>query len=212
MNPEPLRVFLVDDHPVVRSGWRADLEGFAEVVGEADHAGPAIDMILERSPDVVLLDVQFEGGGGERVAREVTRADPDIRLLAVSASGARVDVVRVMAAGATGYITKTAGAEELRGSIQRVSEGRAVFSADLAGIVVDLSGDPELLDPDVAALTERELEVLRLIALGLTYREVSDRLFISVKTIESHMSRILSKLRLTNRHALARWAHERGLA
>ncbi len=210
----PLRVFLVDDHPGLRDGWRAQLDTHAEIVGEADAADPAIELILERSPDIVLLDVHLPGGGGERVAREVTEQNPDVRLLAVSVSADRADVLRVIAAGATGYITKTADAAALLKAIDQVAEGRPVFSPDLAGIALELFGsdDPELIDPEIAALTPKELEVLRLIARGLTYREVGEELFISVKTVETHMSHILRKLHLTNRHQLAAWAARRGLA
>jgi DNA-binding NarL/FixJ family response regulator len=213
-DPQPLRVFLVDDHPGMRDGWRVQLDGNAEIVGEADDADPAIELILERSPDIVLLDVHLPGGGGERVAREVTEQNPDVKFLAVSVSADRADVLRVMAAGAIGYITKTADAAALLEAIEQVAEGRPVFSPDLAGIALELFGtdDPELIDPEIAALTPKELEVLRLIARGLTYREVGEGLFISVKTVETHMSHILRKLHLTNRHQLAAWAARRGLA
>lgn len=212
--PQAPRVFLVDDHPGMRDGWRAQLEGHVQVVGEADHADPAIDLILERSPDVVLLDVHLPGGGGERVAREVTEKGPGVTFLAVSMSADRADVLRVIAAGATGYITKTADAVELLEAIAQVAEERPVFSPDLAGVALELFGtdDPDLITPEVAALTPRELEVLRLIARGYTYREVGEELFISVKTVETHMSHILRKLQLTNRHQLAAWATRRGLA
>jgi DNA-binding NarL/FixJ family response regulator len=148
------------------------------------------------------------------VAREVTQQNPDVRFLAVSVSADRADVLRVMAAGATGYLTKTADAAALYEAIEQVAEGRPVFSSDLAGIALELFGtdDPELIDPEIAALTPKELEVLRLIARGLTYREVGEELFISVKTVETHMSHILRKLHLTNRHQLAAWAAHRGLA
>ena len=211
---QPLRVFLVDDHPGMRDGWRTQLEGHAEIVGEADDADPAIELILERSPDVVLLDVHLPGGGGERVAREVKKQNPGVWMLAVSMSADRADVLRVIAAGATGYITKTADAAALLEAIEQVAEGRPVFSPDLAGIALELFGtdDPELIDPEIATLTPKELEVLRLIARGLTYREVGQELFISVKTVETHMSHILHKLHLTNRHQLAAWAASRGLA
>ncbi|MEE9298582.1 MAG: response regulator transcription factor [Acidimicrobiia bacterium] len=210
----PLRVFLVDDHPGMRDGWRAQLEGHAKIVGEADDADPAIELILERSPDVVLLDVHLPGGGGERVARAVTKQNPDIRFLAVSMSADRADVLRVIAAGATGYLTKTAEAALLLDAVEQVAEGRPVFSPDLAGIALELFGadDPDLIGPEIAALTPKELEVLRLIARGYTYREVGEELFISVKTVETHMSHILGKLQLTNRHQLAAWAARRGLA
>jgi len=212
---EPLlRVFLVDDHPGMRDGWRVQLEGHTEIVGEADDADPAIELILERSPDVVLLDVHLPGGGGERVARAVTRQDSNVKLLAVSVSADRADVLQVIAAGALGYVTKTADVTVLLGAVKKVAEGRPVFSPDLAGIALELFGtdDLGLIDSEVAALTPRELEVLRLIARGYTYREVGDVLFIALKTVETHMSHILRKLQLTNRHQLATWAFRRGFA
>lgn len=215
MGEEPrLRVFLVDDHPGMRVGWRAQLGDEVEIVGEADDADPAIELILERSPDVVLLDVHLPGGGGERVAREVKAGNPAIQMLAVSVSGDRADVLRVLAAGAIGYLTKTADAALLLEAVRQVADGRPIFSQDLAGIALELFGedDPELIDPDIAGLTPKELEVLRLIARGLTYREVGEELFIGVKTVETHMSHILRKLQLTNRHQLAAWASKRGLA
>jgi len=204
----PLRVFLVDDHPGMRDGWRAQLEGHAEVIGEADDADPAIELILERSPDVVLLDVHFSGGGGERVARVVTEQNPNVKLLAVSVSADPADVLRVIAAGASGYITKTADATALLDALGAVADGKTVFSPDLAGVARQVG----VIAPEIATLTPRELEVLRLIARGLTYREVGEELFITTKTIETHMSHILGKLQLTNRHKLAAWAASRGLA
>lgn len=207
-----LRVFLVDDHPGMLAGWRAQLEGHVDVVGEADDAEPAIELILERAPDVVLLDVHLPGGGGERVARAVKKANPAVNLLAVSASGDRTDVLRVIAAGAGGYLTKTAEVGVLLDAVAKVAQGRPVFSPDLAGVALELFDDAELADPEIGRLTDRELEVLRLIARGYTYREVGEGLFISVKTVETHMSHILRKLQLTNRHQLAAWATRRGLA
>jgi DNA-binding NarL/FixJ family response regulator len=212
--PDPLRVFLVDDHPGMRAGWRTQLGDAVTIVGEADAADPAIELILERLPDVVVLDVHLPGGGGERVAREVGAGAPDVAMLAVSVSGARADVLRVLAAGATGYLTKTADAALLVEAVHQVAAGKAIFSPDLAGVALELFGtdDPELVPPDVAGLTPKEIEVLRLIARGLTYKEVGQELFIGVKTVETHMSHILAKLQLTNRHQLAAWAARRGLA
>lgn len=213
MSSEKLRVFLVDDHPGMRAGWRAQLGDHVDVVGEADDADPAIELIRERQPDVVLLDVHLPGGGGQRVARQVQKTHPEIRFVAVSMSDDRADVLQVIAAGAAGYLTKNAEAHDLRAAIEKVAQGGTVFSPQLAGIALELFGseDPDLVGSDLAALTERELEVLRLIAKGYTYREIGEDLFISVKTVETHMSHILRKLQLANRHQVAAWAARRGL-
>ena len=211
--PEPLRVFIVDDHDLFRAGVRSRIGEHYEVVGEADDADPAIELIRERHPDVVLLDVHLPGGGGQRVAREVLKTDPDIIFLALSMSSDRQDVVEVIGAGAAGYLTKQSSADDVIAAIATVATGEPVFSPQLAGVALEVFSDldPSAFDEELGSLTEKEFEVLRLIARGNTYREVGEELFISVKTVETHMRHILRKLQLANRHQLAEWARQRGL-
>jgi DNA-binding NarL/FixJ family response regulator len=212
------RVFLVDDHGLFRSGVRSELGGQVEVVGEADDVEPAIARIAESLPDVVLLDVHLPGGGGQAVVTAIKAAHPQVRFLALSASDAPEDVIAVIRAGARGYVTKTISGAELVDAVRRVAAGDAVFSPRLAGFVLDAfaavpaaSGSGPSFDPELDQLTPREREVLRLIARGYTYREIARELFISVKTVESHVSSVLRKLQLSTRHQLTRWAAERRL-
>jgi DNA-binding NarL/FixJ family response regulator len=214
-----LRVFLVDDHRLFRSGVRAELGPEVEVVGEADEVAAAIELIGERLPDVVLVDVHMPDGGGQAVIEAVGRLHPDVRFLALSVSDAAEDVIGVIRAGARGYVTKTISGPELTGAIVRVADGDAVFSPRLAGFVLDaFAADPAsapeatvIFDPELDQLTGREREVLRLIARGYAYKEVATELSISVKTVESHVSAVLRKLQLSSRHQLTRWATERRL-
>jgi len=206
-----LRVFLVDDHHLFRSGVRAELGDTVEVVGEASEVEAAIEMIGEREPDVVLVDVHMPAGGGERVIRSVHARHPDVRFLALSVSDAADDVIAVIRAGARGYVTKTISGPELTEAIGRVADGDAVFSPQLAGFVLDAfaSAPPGAIDPELDQLTTREREVLRHIARGYAYKEIARELSISVKTVETHVSSVLRKLQLSNRHELTRWAAER---
>jgi DNA-binding NarL/FixJ family response regulator len=213
--PGEPRVFLVDDHRLFLSGVRAELSDAVDVVGEASEVESAIDMIEERKPDVVLLDVHMPGGGGQAVIEAVSRRLPQVRFLALSMSDAAEDVIGIIRAGARGYVTKTISGPELADAVRRVADGDAVFSPRLAGFVLDAfasnpSGPPSI-DPDLDQLTGREKEVLRLIARGYTYREIGRDLAISVKTVESHVSAVLRKLQLSTRHELTRWANERRL-
>jgi DNA-binding NarL/FixJ family response regulator len=202
------RVVLVDDHALFRAGVRSELEGRVEVVGEAGTVEEAVALIESTKPDVVLLDVHMPDGGGVAVA---TRC-PDACFLALSVSDAPEDVIAVIRAGARGYVTKTIDAERLADAIERVAEGDAVFSPRLAGFVLDaFRGDPTPSDSELDQLTPRELDVLRLIARGYLYKEVAHQLGISAKTVEAHVTAVLRKLQLTNRHALSRWAMEQGL-
>ena len=213
------RVFLVDDHALVRSGIRAELGDAVEVVGEADEVGAAIEMIIERRPDVVLLDVHMPAGGGRAVLEGVSPLRPDVRFLALSVSDAAEDVIEVIRAGARGYVTKNISGADLVDAVRRVAEGDAVFSPRLAGFVLDAftSGDgmdgrvAPPLDPELDQISPREREVLRLIARGYTYKEVARDLTISAKTVESHVSSVLRKLQLSTRHELTRWATDRRL-
>ena len=210
-----MRVFLVDDHALVRSGVRAELGDAVEVVGEADEVEAAIELIRERVPDVVLVDVHMPGGGGRAVIEAVLATHPDVRFLALSVSDAPEDVIAIIRAGARGYVTKAITGPELADAVRRVHDGDAVFSPRLAGFVLDAfassAGAPGPVDPELDQLTSREQEVLRLIARGYTYKEAARQLSISVKTVETHVSAVLRKLQLSNRHELTRWASDRRL-
>ena len=208
------RVFIVDDHHLFRSGVRAELGDMVEVVGDASEVDPAIEMIRERQPDVVLVDVHMPDGGGKAVIDAVIATHPAVRFLAISVSDAAEDVISVIRAGARGYVTKTISGPELADAITRVAEGDAVFSPRLAGFVLDaFAGDEDVApaDPELDQLTTREREVLRYIARGYAYKEIARRLEISVKTVETHVSAVLRKLQLSSRHELTRWAVDRRL-
>jgi DNA-binding NarL/FixJ family response regulator len=210
------RIFLVEDHAVFRAGVKAELGDAVDVVGEADEADAAIELIGERLPEVVLLDVHLPGGGGLAVLRGVLPHHPEVQFLALSVSDAPEDVIDVIRAGARGYITKTISGPELLQAVYRVAAGDAVFSPRLAGFVLDAfahgSTAPAAgLDPELDQLSPREREVLRLIARGYTYKEVARDLSISAKTVESHVSSVLRKLQLSTRHELTRWATDRRL-
>lgn len=218
---QTVRVVVVDDHAMIRAGVRAELAasgaGVVEVVGEAPDVDAAVAVIAETRPDVVLLDVHLPGGGGVEVMRRCAPSGETPRFLALSVSDAADDVIGTVRGGARGYVTKTITGAELVAAIGRVADGDAVFSPRLAGFVLDAfaggAGAPALaeVDEDLDRLTEREREVMRLIARGYAYKEVARELFISVKTVETHMSSVLRKLQLSSRHELARWASDRRL-
>lgn len=205
------RVFVVDDHPLVRSGVRSELAGRVEVVGDAGDVDGAVAAIPAADPDVVLLDVHLPGGGGAEVIRRVLAVRPSTRFLALSVSDAPEDVIAVIRAGARGYLTKSVSGAELAEAVERVAAGDAVFSPRLAGFVLDaFAGSlPLPTDPELDQLTPRERDVLRLIARGYAYKEVARRLSLSVKTVETHVSSVLRKLQLSSRYELTRWATER---
>jgi DNA-binding NarL/FixJ family response regulator len=208
------RVFLVDDHAMFRAGVRAELGNYVDLVGEAGTVAEAITAIQAAKPDVVLLDVHMPDGGGRAVLEAVRRTDASIRFLALSVSDAAEDVIGLVRAGARGYVTKTISAAELADAIRRVSDGDAVFSPRLAGFVLDaFTQNPTapIRDPDLDQLTNREREVLRLLARGYAYKEIGSELFISVKTVETHVSSVLRKLQMSNRYELSRWAVDRRL-
>ena len=211
------RVFIVDDHGLFRSGVRSELGDQVDVVGEADDVAPAVTLIADCLPDVVLLDVHLPGGGGQDVVTAIKATHPQVRFLALSASDAPEDVIAVIRAGARGYVTKTISGAELVDAVRRVAAGDAVFSPRLAGFVLDAfatlapAGGTQTFDPQLDQLTPREREVLRLIARGYTYKEIARELYISGKTVESHVSSVLRKLQLSTRHQLTRWATERRL-
>lgn len=206
-----ISVFIVDDHHLFRAGVRSELEDLVDIVGEASEVDAAVEMIRERLPDVVLLDVHMPGGGGRTVIENVAATHPDVKFLALSVSDSPEDVIAVVRAGARGYVTKTVDTSELAEAITTVAAGEAVFSPRLAGFVLDAFADrlPADHDPELDQLSPRERDVMRLIALGHSYKECASRLDISVKTIERHMTAVLRKLQLSNRHELARWAADR---
>ena len=224
----PLRVVLVDDHRMFRAGVRGELLEAASVgtpvefVGEAGSVEEAVEVITRERPDVVLLDVHLPGGdgrGGADVARacagvESSAGEP-VRMLALSVSDAAEDVVAVIRAGARGYVTKTISPDDLLRALERVAAGDAVFSPRLAGFVLDAfgaaAGEVAEVDEELDKLSAREREVMRLIARGYQYKEVAKELFISVKTVETHVSNVLRKLQLSNRHELTSWAMARRL-
>ncbi|MGH8895620.1 MAG: response regulator [Egibacteraceae bacterium] len=207
-----IRVFLVDDHQLFLSGVRTELGGEFAIVGAASDVDQAIAGIRAKKPDVVLLDVHMPGGGGRTVIGAVAQTHPAVRFLALSVSDAAEDVIGVVRAGARGYVTKTIAPAELGVAIRRVHSGDAVFSPRLAGFVLDaFAGQVTPDDPELDLLTAREREVLRHIARGYAYKQIAKRLQISVKTVETHVSAVLRKLQLSNRHELTRWATDRKL-
>ena len=207
-----LRVVLVDDHSMVRAGVRAELGDAVDIVGEAADVPEAIAVITATQPDVVLLDVHLPGGDATAVLAACIPEVPTTRFLALSVSDAPEDVVATVRGGARGYVTKAISGPELREAVQRIADGDAVFSPRLAGFVLDaFSGAPAEQDDELDRLTPREQEVMRLIARGYTYKEVAAELFLSVKTVETHVSAVLRKLQLSDRRELARWAAGRGV-
>jgi len=210
-----LRVFLVDDHAMFRAGVRAELGAHVDVNGEAGTVPEAISKIAAGEPDVVLLDVHMPEGGGRAVLDAMRRSHPQVRFLALSVSDAAEDVIGLIRAGARGYVTKTISPDELAAAIKRVADGDAVFSPRLAGFVLDAFASrpdrAEVDDPELDQLTNREREVLRLLARGYAYKEIAKELYISIKTVETHVSNVLRKLQMSNRYELSRWAADRRL-
>jgi DNA-binding NarL/FixJ family response regulator len=207
-----LRVVLVDDHRMFRTGVRAELGDGVDIVGEAEDVDSAVAVIGATKPDVVLLDVHLPGGGGRTVLERCATLT-EVKFLALSVSDAAEDVIGVIRGGARGYVTKTITGPQLVTAIRRVADGDAVFSPRLAGFVLDAfaATDMPAIDEELDRLTQREREVMRLIARGYTYKEVAKELFISVKTVETHVSAVLRKLQLSNRHEITRWATARRL-
>lgn len=208
-----ISVFVVDDHRLFLSGVENELGAEFEIVGTASDVDEAIAGIRQARPDVVVLDVHMPGGGGRAVIEAVHATDPSTRFLALSVSDAPEDVIAIVRQGARGYVTKTIAPDELAEAVRRVHEGDAVFSPRLAGFVLDaFSLDGGVVDdPELDQLSQREREVLRLLARGYRYKEIAKQLHISIKTVESHVSSVLRKLQLSNRHELSRWASDRRL-
>ena len=207
-------VVIVDDHAMFRAGVRAELGDAVEVLAEAADVDQAVAAVLAGQPEVVLLDVHLPGGGGAEVIRRTAGKAANTKFLALSVSDAAEDVIGTIRSGARGYVTKSITGTELIDAIELVAAGDAVFSPRLAGFVLDaFAGTIEVaqVDEDLDRLTEREREVMRLIARGYSYKEVASELFISIKTVETHMGSVLRKLQLSSRHELTRWANERRL-
>jgi len=211
-------VIIVDDHSIFRSGLRADLDDSVDVLGEAATVDEAVALIADLRPDVVLLDVHLPGGaggGGAEVIRRSAGLLDSVRFLALSVSDSAEDVVGVIRAGARGYITKASSGVEVSRAAVAVAGGDAVFSPRLAGFVLDafgaVAGEQAESSDELDRLSAREREVMRLIARGYAYKEVATELFISIKTVETHVSAVLRKLQLSSRYELTVWATARKL-
>ena len=218
MNQAAIRILLVDDESAIRRALRPPLVELGFQVVEASRGEEALQMLRAGSFDVVLLDVHMPDGGGLAVLRAVNKEQPGVKFLALSVSDAAEDVIAVVRAGARGYVTKNIEGPELVEAIVRTAAGDAVFSRRLAGFVLDAFTNRSLdglsapsLDPELDQLTPREIEVLRLIARGYSYRDIAEQLSIAIKTVESHVSAVLRKLQLSNRYQLTNWATERHL-
>jgi len=214
---DAIRVMVVDDHPMWRDGVARDLaEAGYEVVATVGEGAQAIRVAAAVRPDVVVLDLQLPDLSGVEVIRGVLGALAQPRVLVLSASGEQADVLEAVKAGATGYLTKSARREELVDAVSRTAQGEAVFTPGLAGLVLGeyrrlAAGPPATAGPQVPSLTERETEVLRLVAKGVSYREIAERLGLSHRTVQNHVQNTLNKLQLHNRVELTRYAIERGL-
>ena len=220
---QQIRIAIVDDHEMFRAGVIATLQPHFDIVGQAADVEGSVAMIAQTKPDVVLLDVHVpggEGGGGAEILVKSRAYSPNTVFLALSVSDSPQDVGSVIRAGAQGYVTKTISGDDLISSIKQVHEGYAVFSPKLAGFVLSAfqNGSPAgmggpasgpIHDDELDRLSNREQEVMRLIARGYTYKEVAAELFISIKTVETHVSSVLRKLQLSNRTELTRWADDR---
>lgn len=211
---EPIRVMIVDDHPIWRDGVKADLErdGVATVVAEAADGGEAIERAREAMPEVVVMDLNMPVVSGVDATRQIVEESPHTKVLVLSASGEEADVLEAVKAGASGYLLKSTTAAEIADAVRRVRDGEPVFTASLAGLVLNefrrvATGAP----PDEPKLTPRENEVLKLVAKGFTYREIAEQLFLSVKTVQNHVQNILVKLQLRKRYELMRYAIQKGL-
>jgi DNA-binding NarL/FixJ family response regulator len=211
----PLRVMVVDDHPLWRDAVERDLAAAGmEVVAVAADGREALARFPAARPEVVVLDLQIPPPDGVAVTAEIVRQQPEVRVLVLSASGEHGDVLAAVKAGATGYLVKSASREELLTAVRRVAQGDPVFTAGLAGLVLGefqrISEGPAS-DPAEPRLTERETEVLRMVAKGLSYRQIAERLVLSHRTVQNHVQNTLTKLQMHNRVELTRYAIERGL-
>jgi DNA-binding NarL/FixJ family response regulator len=209
-----VRVMVVDDHPMWREAVERDLAaaGF-DVVAVAADGHQAIARFPASRPQVVVLDLQIPGPSGVEVTAEVLKHDPSARVLILSASGEQRDVLEAVKAGATGYLVKSASRQELVDAVRRVAAGDTVFTAGLAGLVLGefrrMADGPEP-EPD-NELTPRETEILKMVAKGMSYKQIAERLVVSHRTVQNHVQNTLRKLQLHNRVELTRYALERGL-
>jgi DNA-binding NarL/FixJ family response regulator len=214
-DPAPLRVMVVDDHPLWRDAVERDLAAAGlDVVAVAADGREALARFPAARPDVIVLDLQIPAPDGVAVTAEVVRQDPTVRVLVLSASGEHADVLAAVKAGATGYLVKSASREELLTAVRRVAQGDPVFTAGLAGLVLgefQRISDGPTVDPAEPQLTERETEVLKMVAKGLSYRQIAERLVLSHRTVQNHVQNTLTKLQMHNRVELTRYAIERGL-
>jgi DNA-binding NarL/FixJ family response regulator len=213
VSDERIRVIVADDHPVWRDGVTADIErsGIAEVVGQASDGGEAVELALELMPDVVLMDLQMPNLSGAEAPRLIVDEAPHVKVLVLSASAEEADVLEAVKSGAAGYLLKSSTSEEVRDAVRRVVAGDAVFTPSLAGLVLHEFRRIARDDPSEPGLTERENEVLKLVAKGYAYKEIGEKLFISTKTVQNHVQNILTKLRLKRRYELMRYAIQKGL-
>lgn len=219
MREQGLKVMVVDDHPMWRDAVARDLaEAGCEVVATAGDGLQAVRRAQAAGPDVLVLDLNLPGLPGVRVCQELVGANPALRVLVLSASGEHADVLEAVKSGATGYLLKSASTDELLDAVRRTAAGDAVFTPGLAGLVLGeyrrLATEPAPAAPDEVGapqLTDRETEVLRLVAKGLSYKQIAERLVISHRTVQNHVQNTLGKLQLHNRVELVRYAIERGL-
>lgn len=209
----PIRVMVVDDHPIWRDGVRADLEasGEATVVAEASDGGEAIELARDAMPEVVLMDLRLPTVPGVEAIRQIVEESPHVKVVVLSASGEEADVLEAVKVGATGYLLKSSTSDEIVSAVRRVREGEPVFTPSLAGLVLSEFRRVASKDPAEPGLSPRENEVLKLVAKGYTYREIAEKLFISVKTVQNHVQNILTKLQLRKRYELMRYAIQKGL-
>ena len=200
---------LVDDHDVVRAGMRAILESEFDIIGEADNVESAVELVRERAPDLVVLDVRLPGGGGAAVIEAVRVHDRNVKFMALTVSTSREDVVQLLDAGVDGYITKTTFGADFPDLIRETFAGGRPVSPDVAGYLLDID-EGIAATTTLSRLTPREREVVNLIARGYGYRETSERLGITKKTVENHMRNIFEKLSVASRHELTALAYQEG--
>ncbi|MBV7694853.1 response regulator transcription factor [Streptomyces sp. TRM70350] len=218
----PIKVMVVDDHPMWRDAVARDLaESGFEVVATAGDGDQAVRRAKAAAPDVLVLDLNLPAKPGVQVCKELVAHNPALRVLVLSASGEHADVLEAVKSGATGYLLKSASTEQLLDAVRRTAAGDPVFTPGLAGLVLGeyrrLASDPasgaaaDADEPKAPRLTDRETEVLRLVAKGLSYKQIAERLVISHRTVQNHVQNTLGKLQLHNRVELVRYAIERGL-